>query len=90
MYNLNAENIIEKLPMIITIIMLSLYNTYPKKLPDFIKYIVRNPFIRTIFLMLLLVYRIDKNPFIALSISIFFLLTINKFNNEENEEKINK
>ncbi len=56
------------------------------ELPDFVRNLFNNAIFRVVFLALLLVFRFDKQPSVALTVAIVFVLTLQYLHAQEVRE----
>jgi hypothetical protein len=69
--------------------LLALYSSNARiPLPEFIKQLFKNPIFRIVFLSLLLIYRFDNAPHVALTISLIFILTMHVLKSDEEKESL--
>lgn len=67
-------------------VVLYALNLGKMKLPDYIKNLFNNTLFRIVFLSLLLVYRFDNAPHVALTVALVFVLTLDYLNTEQVKE----
>lgn len=73
---------------IVLALFITLYglNLGKMKLPCYIKNLFNNTIFRIVFLSLLLVYRFEKSPHVALTVALIFVLTLDHLNHNEIHE----
>lgn len=73
---------------VIVALFIGLYalNLGKMKLPDYIKNLFNNTLFRIVFLSLMLVYRFDNSPHVALTVALVFVLTFDYLNTEQIKE----
>lgn len=73
---------------VIVALFIGLYamNLGKMKLPSYIKNLFDNNIFKIVFLSLLLVYRFEKSPHVALAVALVFVLTIDYLYNQQVKE----
>jgi predicted neutral ceramidase superfamily lipid hydrolase len=74
------------IPIIVLFIIIYALNIGKIELPCYIKNLFKNTIFRILFLSLLLVYKFEKAPYIALIIALIFVLTLDYLTIEETKE----
>jgi hypothetical protein len=71
---------------ILTIFLIVYASRVNLPLPPYVRNLFKNEIFRVLFLSLLIVFRFDKAPSMALMIAIIFVLTLQMINNQEIKE----
>ncbi|QKF93943.1 hypothetical protein QKU48_gp0485 [Fadolivirus algeromassiliense] len=73
---------------VVVALFIGLYalNLGKMKLPTYIKNLFNNTLFRIVFLSLMLVYRFDNSPHVALTVALVFVLTLDYLSTEQIKE----